>query len=216
MTQIAPPETLADVPRWLTQWAELLEENGKVAGAVLAELANSLTPPAPLDAEPWKPWYEPAPGTLVENADFRCAAVKSFDDRFVQVAGVFNADGSPTYRVEPGEPVRCNVSPDPHELHTGFKQDGTACYWADEVTESHVIPEVAAWNDIALPPAGPALVPVTGLYPVGEACGRRGPDRLLCVMLTGHTGPCWSPTDRGTRVAWTFDDMGRPAPVERT
>lgn len=218
MTQIRPPETLPDVGRWLTEWAEQMEEHGQLAASLLRQLAAGIIPEAaPMDfAADFPPGYnepKPAPGTLVENAVWRCDSAKYFPAR--DVADGYDHAGEQVWRTEPAEVVQCNM-PAGHpagEMHTGFKDDGTACYWVDEPVGSRFIPgaaPAAAWLDIA---AVPAVEPVAEPWPSGPACAAPGPSGLLCIAVAAHDGPCWSPTQGSARMAWRTDAAGRPYPV---
>lgn len=224
MTKIRPPETLADVPRWLTEWAGTLEENGQVIATVLRQLGaelgdveqhpRSAAEIADLNAADTahNPYARQAPGTLVENAAFRCPAYRHFPGRDVLIGDPL-ADQH-AWRHEDGQFVKCNLvlGHPAGEMHTGYKDDGTACYWVDEPTESAVIPVVdpAAWLDIA---AVPAVEPVAEPWPSGPACAAPGPSGLLCIAVAAHDGPCWSPTQGAARIAWRTDAAGQPYPV---
>lgn len=229
---IRPPDTVADVGRWLTDWGNMIAQNSAFAGQLLAQLADSL----PAGVEPDYSANFPAgynePMTVAERSaadvDHNPYAARVVPD-LTQL--IDTGDGAGAGRPQPRTTVvtdrwpQCLAGHPDHpgylcELRRGHPAEtmheahdmltGLANYWASEPTASAVV-------DFAMPPETatiPATEPPEGLYPLGPHCASNGPFGHVCVATAGHGGPCWAPTAGHGRSAWQFRADGRPYLVD--
>lgn len=212
---ISTPATVADVPQWLALWAQSLEENGQLAGAVLRQVAAGLAGQLAADDTPTATIHERCPNRdpgagqcvkaaghappCVTAADYpaadtlRCPQSKLFARRVRNTDapswhpndGADVCDCQQCWRSE-SDIVQCHLDAGHDGMHAG-EYAGAACYWQIDPTPSALVDFAAA--DAAAIPAGPS-------------CDSHGPHGARCIAVCGHDGPCWAPDARHGRVGW--------------
>ena len=227
--KIATPTTVADVPGWLAQWAETLEENGQLAGAVLRQIAAGLAGQLAAAATPARTAEQIANLNAADTGHNPYATVVERAD--VDTAGVIPRETAGA--VSDTWPIRCvevktfarrvRRTDAPSWLHPN---DGLAACdcpqcWRDE--SDLVRCDLAAghdgmhtgelhgagcyWQDEPVPSnvvdfAAPYGDADAAAIPTGPACDSHGPYAARCVALYGHDGPCWAPDSRHGRIGW--------------